>query len=259
MPEYDVIVVGAGIAGLGVAGILGKQGIRTLVLEKSKLPGGRAKTRDLPGGWRLDSGTHCVDNGENSSCAQLLHRVGKEITWTRRLEGMMVYDDGKWINSVDYFKMTDEERKDVAALERSFTEMSAEEIDGLDKTSLADFMKAKVTSPKIVEYFSIMGMIQSTLSKPEIILAGEFVSIYREQMKFGGHYGNMGNVRMPLGGVGKMTGTQAAAAAEAGVKFEYATSVKKVLASKSGMTKVITEKAEYTRPGLSWLCLFGRW
>jgi len=246
MSDYDVIVVGAGIAGLGVAGLLQRKGLKTLVLEKSKMPGGRAKTRELPGGWRLDSGTHCVDNGEKSACAELLHKVGKEITWTRTLEGMMVYDEGKWRHAADYFDMSDKEKRDIGALEDSFVAMTQEQIDKLDKTSLAEFLKENVSSPKIAEYFKIMGMIQSTLSKPEIISAGEFVSIYREQIKSGGKYGNMGNVRMPLGGIGKMTGAQAAAAAEAGVKFEYGTSVKKVSIGKSGMIKVITEKAEYS-------------
>ena len=248
MSDYNVIVVGAGIAGLGVAGLLQRNGLKTLVLEKSKMPGGRAKTRVLPGGWRLDSGTHCVDNGEKSAVADLLRKVGKEIAWTRTLEGMMVYDEGKWLDATDYFNMSDKEKEDVVTLITSFATMSDAELDRLDKVSLAEFMKEKVTSPKIVEYFNIMGMIQSTLSKPEIVSMGEFVSIYREEIIRGGGHGNTGNVRMPLGGVGTMTMAQADAAAEAGVKFEYGTSVKKVIASKSGMIKVITERGEYVAP-----------
>ena len=159
----------------------------------------------------------------------------------------MVYDKGKWLHSADYFNMSDEENKEVAALVTSFVTMPDAEIDRLDKVSLADFMKEKVTSPKIVEYFNIMGMVQSTLSNPEIISMGEFVSIYREEFIRGGGDG-MGNVRMPLGGIGMMTMAQADAAAEAGVKFEYKTSVKKVIASKSGMIKVVTETGEYAAP-----------
>jgi prolycopene isomerase len=246
MPEYDVIVVGAGIAGLGVAGLLGKKGIKTLVLEKSKMPGGRAKTRDLPGGWRLDSGTHCVDNGDKSACAELLKKVGKEIAWTIPLQGIMLYDNGTWRPRDEYYNMSEEEKRDQAALEERFLNMPQDEIDRLDKVSLAQFIKDNVSSPKLAEYFSIIGMIQTTLSKPEIISAGEFVSIYREQLDQGKKTNDFSNVKMPLGGVGKMTGAQAAAAAEAGVKFEYATSVRKVIPGKSGIMTVVTEKAEYT-------------
>ncbi|RPJ62804.1 MAG: FAD-dependent oxidoreductase [Dehalococcoidia bacterium] len=246
MNDYDVIIIGAGIGGLGVAGLLGRKGVKTLVLEKSKMPGGRAKTRDLPGGWRLDSGTHCVDNGDQSAAAQLLKKVGKEIPWTIPLEGVNLYRDGKWLSSADYYNLSDQEKKDMAAFNERFLAMSQDEIDRLDKVSLAQFIKENVTSPKIAEYFSIIGMIQSTLSKPEIISAGEFVAIFQEQLRTGKKSGDFGSVKMPLGGVGTMTRTQAAAAEEAGVKFEYATSVKKVTASKRGDIKIITEKAEYS-------------
>lgn len=43
-PDYDYIVVGAGIAGLGAAYILKKQGHSVLVLESQETPGGRMKT-----------------------------------------------------------------------------------------------------------------------------------------------------------------------------------------------------------------------
>lgn len=248
MSDYDVIIVGAGIAGLGVAGILAKKGVKVLVLEKSKMPGGRAKTRDLPGGYKLDSGTHCVDNGDKSAFADLLRRVGKEVEWTIPLQGIMMFDKGKWLPTVDYYNFSEQEKKELADFEKMFLNMSQEEIEPLDKVSLAQFIKEKVTSPKIAEYFSIIGMIQTTLSKPEIISAGEFVAIFQEQLKKGKKYGDFGSVRMPLGGIGTMTRTQAAAAAEAGATFEYATSVKKVITSRNSNIRIVTEKAEYSAP-----------
>jgi monoamine oxidase len=42
--KYDVIVVGAGIAGLGAGGILARAGRKVLVLEKNSQVGGRAAT-----------------------------------------------------------------------------------------------------------------------------------------------------------------------------------------------------------------------
>jgi len=250
MQKYDAVIVGAGIAGLGVAGLLQKSGIKTLVLEKSKSPGGRAKTREFPGGWRVDSGTHCVDHGEKSACAELLRRVGKEITWTRGLEGMMVYDDGKWLHIQDYLNLSDGEQRDLVSLEDSFAVMTEEQIDILDKMSLAEFIRKNISSPKVAEYFKILGMIQSTLTEAEIISAGEFVAIYSEGMKYGGRWGSLGNVRMPLGGIGVMTKALADGATGAGAVIEYGKPVDKISVNKNGQIRVFVGDSEYTAPAV---------
>lgn len=47
--KYDAIVVGAGIAGLGVAGLLQRAGMNTLCIEKDDRAGGRMQGFDLEG------------------------------------------------------------------------------------------------------------------------------------------------------------------------------------------------------------------
>ena len=96
MKQFDVILVGAGIAGLGVAGLLQKAGLKTLLLEKSKTPGGRAKSKEVPGGWKLDTGIHAVDGGDKSAAAELLRKVGKEIKWSKPIQGNLLFDGRPW-------------------------------------------------------------------------------------------------------------------------------------------------------------------
>lgn len=57
MANYDVIIVGAGIAGLAAAARLHAQGIQVLVLEANERIGGRMKT-DAHEGFLLDHGFH---------------------------------------------------------------------------------------------------------------------------------------------------------------------------------------------------------
>lgn len=55
MPHGDVVVVGAGLAGLACARALSRAGVGVQVLEASDRPGGRVRT-DQVGGFRIDRG-----------------------------------------------------------------------------------------------------------------------------------------------------------------------------------------------------------
>lgn len=60
--DYQVVIVGAGVAGLSCARLLSKHGVDCLVLEKSDRPGGRIKT-DYLDGYQLDHGFQVVQTG----------------------------------------------------------------------------------------------------------------------------------------------------------------------------------------------------
>ena len=63
MPEYDVIIIGAGHNGLTCAGYLVKAGLRVLVLERRKVVGGGATTEEsIPGAPGFKVNTCSVDH-----------------------------------------------------------------------------------------------------------------------------------------------------------------------------------------------------
>ena len=69
MPEFDVIVVGAGPAGSAAALTLARKGVNVLMLEKARVPGERSMTGgviygDSPGGWGL---VHLVPDFESAA------------------------------------------------------------------------------------------------------------------------------------------------------------------------------------------------
>ena len=239
MQQFHAIVVGAGIAGLGTAGLLQKQGLKTLVLEKSRTPGGRAKTRILPGGWRVDSGTHCVDNGDRSACADLLGRIGAEIGWSRPVQGLHVFDGDRWKGMTEYFNLSAAELQQLTGLENSFAPMTGNEIDRLDLVSLADFIKERGLSTAVAKYLKIMGMVQTTLTDDKKISAGEFVSIYREGMQCGGGFGRLANVQMPLGGISTMINAMAEACNNPGCQIRLSAPLKKVRIDGEGVQLLV--------------------
>jgi phytoene dehydrogenase-like protein len=60
--DFDVIVVGGGLAGLSTAAMLGRKGKSVVVLEKSSQPGGRAMTQQ-ENGFRMNLGPHALYKG----------------------------------------------------------------------------------------------------------------------------------------------------------------------------------------------------
>ena len=92
----EVIVVGAGIAGLSCATRLADAGLRVLVLESSDVPGGRARSwADPQTGIDVDIGPHVLLNKYPNMLA-LLKRLGTEdqICWQTE-ELLTVLDKGK--------------------------------------------------------------------------------------------------------------------------------------------------------------------
>ncbi|MEO5362795.1 MAG: hydroxysqualene dehydroxylase HpnE [Magnetococcus sp. DMHC-8] len=71
----EVLVLGAGVAGLSAAVRLADAGLRPLVLEAARQPGGRARSHLDPTGEELDNGPHLL-MGAYTHTLQLLERLG---------------------------------------------------------------------------------------------------------------------------------------------------------------------------------------
>ncbi|MDW8314046.1 MAG: phytoene desaturase family protein [Rhodovarius sp.] len=55
-PRHHVAIIGAGPGGLAAAMLLAARGLRVTVFEKDRVPGGRTRTIEAPGGYRFDLG-----------------------------------------------------------------------------------------------------------------------------------------------------------------------------------------------------------
>ena len=80
--EFDVVVVGAGMAGIAAAAQAGAYGLQVCVLEKSLSPGGRMATRNKPDGcW--DHGAQYFTARSPAFRAQVQHWVddGLVVAW----------------------------------------------------------------------------------------------------------------------------------------------------------------------------------
>jgi len=64
--DYDVIIVGAGAAGMAAARVFKKYNLSVCVLEASNLIGGRVKSGLLPSGTSFDAGAHWMHYGNTN-------------------------------------------------------------------------------------------------------------------------------------------------------------------------------------------------
>jgi len=83
-PEYDVVVVGAGIGGLTCAAYLAKFGVRVLVVERHSVPGGLCSFFKRKG-FRFDCGAHYFGGlGDSKSLGGMLLRpLGLDLEFLR--------------------------------------------------------------------------------------------------------------------------------------------------------------------------------
>ena len=88
--KQDVIIVGAGIAGLSAAVYLHRQGRKVLLLEASDRPGGRIKT-DSHEGFLLDRGFQVLLTAYPETQALLNYR---DLNLKKMLPGATVLYDG---------------------------------------------------------------------------------------------------------------------------------------------------------------------
>src|SRR3954465_9490913 len=81
----DVLVIGAGIAGLACASALADRGMRVIVLERDTAAGGRARSWRHSAGIDVDIGPHVV-HSEYGNFLAFLDRLGtrQRITWQPR-------------------------------------------------------------------------------------------------------------------------------------------------------------------------------
>lgn len=93
----DVVVVGAGVAGLRCALALADAGLQVVVLEAAAIPGGRASSwNDETTGLQVDIGPHVVTS-EHRNLLSMLRRLGTadQVLWQRR--PMITLHDAKGI------------------------------------------------------------------------------------------------------------------------------------------------------------------
>jgi monoamine oxidase len=156
----DVLVLGAGLAGLSAARDLLGEGADVLVLEARSRIGGRVHAKTLDDGRRVQMGGEVVGEAHTAYrelCAELGLALEPsyvadpgELSWGLA-EGVSVGDEAPW--------MTEEERADAARIEREFERLAATvdpddpwshpDAARLDRLSVSDWLRTQNALPAV--------------------------------------------------------------------------------------------------------------
>ncbi len=90
----DVIIIGAGVAGLTAALALKRAGYSYRILEACDAPGGRARSRQLPSGVVADLGAHWLHGGVDNALKTEVDRYGLKYR-EDKAQAARVYEDGQ--------------------------------------------------------------------------------------------------------------------------------------------------------------------
>ncbi|MDY6795345.1 MAG: FAD-dependent oxidoreductase [Actinomycetota bacterium] len=182
MSDYDAIVVGAGIAGLGVATQLQQAGKKTLLFEMYLRAGGRMQSYELPSGYRVDIGLHMIEMGKKGFCHELGTRVGKEFEWAAFSVTLDLYADGIWQDMQEFIKLTDEEKARFIGIMKNIATMEEKDFSRWDTRSFEEWLDEVNIADNLRELWKNMSMIMTTIPDTREQSAGECLYIAKEAL-----------------------------------------------------------------------------
>jgi phytoene dehydrogenase-like protein len=139
--KFDVVVIGAGTAGLCCASLLAREGKRVALVERHRYLGGRAMERRFRG-HQLGLGSHLVED-PGDSLTRVCEHVGVALEHSPRSDAMPFWDGDRWIPIQQRYTGSAKEglKRCIAAL----TESDWDDLETWDHAALREWM-AQYTS-----------------------------------------------------------------------------------------------------------------
>ncbi|HAN70773.1 MAG TPA: phytoene desaturase [Actinobacteria bacterium] len=270
-PTDEVVVVGAGLAGLSAAMRLAGAGRSVTVVERESIPGGRAGRLDIEasdGTYRFDTGPTVLTMPD--LIADAFDSLGEEMSDWLTLEPVdplyrSFFPDGSVLDvHSDVERMADEIDRVIGPEEAAGYRRYVDFVSQLYRYEMNDFIDRNIDSPldlltpDLARLVAIGGFRRLSPKVRQYLKDPRTERIYSFQAMYAGvspqdalaiyaviaYMDSVAGVYFPKGGMHAVPAAMAAAAAKHGVRFRYDTEVERVETSGDRATAVITTGGE---------------
>lgn len=157
MAKVDVVVIGAGAAGLSAAALLAKEGRSVCVVEAGPYLGGRGMAVPEEG-FKLNLGGHLLEDS-GSGITKIFEHVGKELVHGTVSTDVPVWDDDKrrWASIRDRYAGDKSELKKVIA---ALAETPYEELDDWDDRPLREWMRQHTNDQGVIDLWEFLAVLE---------------------------------------------------------------------------------------------------
>lgn len=270
-PTDEIVIVGAGLAGLSAAMRLAGAGRSVTVLEREDVPGGRAGQVQLTsadGTYRIDTGPTVLTMPD--LIADAFDSLGETMeNWLELFPISPLYrafyPDGSILNvHSDVNEMAEEIDSVIGPQEAAGYRRYVDFVSDLYKYEMKDFIDRNIDSPldlltpDLAKLVAIGGFrklapkVREYLKDPRTERAYSFQAMYAGLSPYDAlaiyaviaYMDSVAGVYFPKGGMHAVPQAMAAAAAKHGVKFRYGVTVESVETVGERATAVITSDGE---------------
>jgi phytoene dehydrogenase-like protein len=259
MPEdYDAIVVGAGIGGATCAALLARRGLRTLLVDKNGIPGGKAITT-RGGGFGYEFWPIVGGPSLNSRFAEVLEELdmadrvellapddssmlmyrGKGPEYARSI-GSATPGEGGPLGLLQLLDLPQADLPEVARLFGDMMGMPADEIARLDDVPFTDFLARYRVSGSLHSYLGMWSNIVFVVPL-DLLSTSEAIKTFQD-------HGRGGAGRYHSGGFGSVVEVCCEAVEKYGGRVLLKTRVERIRVEEGAVTGIVTAAGSFAAP-----------
>lgn len=197
----DAIIIGAGYGGMSTAALLARSGLKTVVIEKSSIMGGRASSYTDDDGYTWEYGSHSLRLAHKGIANQLFERLGDAIKFLpHSTDARIICKDMLWDRPeglLGFLKLPILPLRSRIHLLILMAKIRKADPSKFYDETLLSFYRKSFHDPELEEFLPFLGMTVMC-PDPGRVSAGEVIAFLQRVFKAGTSVGE------PVGGASQL-------------------------------------------------------